>query len=310
MLHNTFLSSDQKTMSHFICWEPEQEAIGVVQIIHGMAEYIERYHDFAEYLNGLGYVVVGHDHLGHGESVAKDATKHGYFGKGDPVSFVLKDIHQIKEWITEHYPKLPHFMLGHSMGSFALRNYLQFYKPEISGAIFMGTGKKATLLPVALSLTNTLNLTAPEKTNERLDQLAFGDFSKQFPEAGRFNWLSKSQDNVRRYENDPLTGFTFTNNGFYTLFRLVDGANRTGWAEKIDQNLSILVISGEQDPVGDFGKGPRKVAKDLDKAGIKDVSLVLFAELRHEILLEDEKNEVYKAISNWLQKRLDFTIEN
>ncbi|MBO0440820.1 alpha/beta fold hydrolase [Candidatus Enterococcus ikei] len=310
MLHNTFLSSDQKTMSHFICWEPEQEAIGVVQIIHGMAEYIERYHDFAEYLNGLGYVVVGHDHLGHGESVTKDAAKHGYFGKGDPVSFVLKDIHQIKEWITEHYPKLPHFMLGHSMGSFALRNYLQFYKPEISGAIFMGTGKKATLLPVALSLTNTLNLTAPEKTNERLDQLAFGDFSKQFPEAGRFNWLSKSQDNVRRYENDPLTGFTFTNNGFYTLFRLVDGANRTGWAEKIDQNLSILVISGEQDPVGDFGKGPRKVAKDLDKAGIKDVSLVLFAELRHEILLEDEKNEVYKAISNWMKKRLDFTIEN
>ncbi|EOI00111.1 hypothetical protein UAW_00285 [Enterococcus haemoperoxidus ATCC BAA-382] len=305
MKHNTFLSSDQKTTSHFICWEPERKAIGTFQIIHGMAEYIERYHDFAKYLNDLGFIVVGHDHLGHGESVTEDEPKHGYFGKGESVSFVLEDIHQVKEWIGKNYPDLPHFMLGHSMGSFALRNYLQLYRSEISGAIFMGTGKNAAMLPLALSLTKGLNLAAPEKQNKWLDHMAFGSFSKQFPETGSFNWLSKNQDNVREYEEDPLTGFTFTNNGFYTLFRLVDGANRDGWAQNIDQDLPILVISGEQDPVGDFGKGPRKVAKELDEAGIKDVSLVLFAELRHEILLENEKKEVYKAIGAWLQKRLD-----
>lgn len=310
MKHNTFLSSDQKTMSHFICWEPTCEAIGTVQIIHGMAEYIERYHDFAKYLNDLGFVVVGHDYLGHGESVLHDQPKHGYFGKGEPVTFVLDDIHQVEEWIGENFPNLPHFMLGHSMGSFALRNYLQLYRSEISGAIFMGTGKNAAMLSLALSLTKGLNLTAPEKQNKWLDHMAFGSFSKQFPEESRFNWLSRNQENVKEYENDPLTGFTFTNNGFYTLFRLVDGANREGWAQNIDQDLPILVISGEQDPVGDFGKGPRKVAKELDEAGIKDVSLVLFAELRHEILLENEKTEVYKAIGAWLQKRLDADIKD
>ncbi|MGX7202731.1 alpha/beta hydrolase [Enterococcus plantarum] len=310
MKHNTFLSSDQKTMSHFVCWEPTCEAIGTVQIIHGMAEYIERYHDFAKYLNDVGFVVVGHDHLGHGESVLHDQPKHGYFGKGEPVTFVLDDIHQVEEWIGENFPNLPHFMLGHSMGSFALRNYLQLYRSEISGAIFMGTGKNAAMLSVALSLTKGLNLTAPEKQNKWLDHMAFGSFSKQFPEESRFNWLSRNQENVKEYENDPLTGFTFTNNGFYTLFRLVDGANREGWAQNIDQDLPILVISGEQDPVGDFGKGPRKVAKELDEAGIKDVSLVLFAELRHEILLENEKTEVYKAIGAWLQKRLDADIKD
>lgn len=310
MKHNTFLSSDQKTMSHFVCWEPTCEAIGTVQIIHGMAEYIERYHDFARYLNDLGFVVVGHDHLGHGESVLHDQPKHGYFGKGEPVTFVLDDIHQVEEWIGENFPNLPHFMLGHSMGSFALRNYLQFYRSEISGAIFMGTGKNAAMLSLALFLTKGLNLTAPEKQNKWLDHMAFGSFSKHFPEESRFNWLSRNQENVKEYENDPLTGFTFTNNGFYTLFRLVDGANREGWAQNIDQDLPILVISGEQDPVGDFGKGPRKVAKELDEAGIKDVSLVLFAELRHEILLENEKTEVYKAIGAWLQKRLDADIKD
>ncbi|PZL75559.1 alpha/beta hydrolase [Enterococcus plantarum] len=310
MKHNTFLSSDQKTMSHFICWEPTCEAIGTVQIIHGMAEYIERYHDFARYSNDLGFVVVGHDHLGHGESVLHDQPKHGYFGKGEPVTFVLDDIHQVEEWIGENFPNLPHFMLGHSMGSFALRNYLQLYRSEISGAIFMGTGKNAAMLSLALSLTKGLNLTAPEKQNKWLDHMAFGSFSKQFPEESRFNWLSQNQENVKEYENDSLTGFTFTNNGFYTLFRLVDGANREGWAQNIDQDLPILVISGEQDPVGDFGKGPRKVAKELDEAGIKDVSLVLFAELRHEILLENEKTEVYKAIGAWLQKRLDADIKD
>ncbi|ALS01556.1 alpha/beta hydrolase [Enterococcus silesiacus] len=310
MKHNTFLSSDQRTTSHFICWEPEKEAIGTVQIIHGMAEYIERYHDFAKYLNNLGFIVVGHDHLGHGESVANDQPKHGYFGQGEPVTFVLEDIHQIKEWIENNYPGLPNFMLGHSMGSFALRNYLQVYKSDLSGAIFMGTGKSAAMLPLALSLTKGLNLTAPEKQNKWLDQMAFGSFSKQFPEAGSFNWLSKNQENVRCYEEDPLTGFTFTNNGFYTLFRLVDGANRNGWAQNIDQDLPILVISGEQDPVGDFGKGPRKVAKELDEAGIRDVLLVLFTDLRHEILLEEEKNEVYKAIGHWLQKKLDLDVKD
>ncbi|EOH97225.1 hypothetical protein UAY_02499 [Enterococcus moraviensis ATCC BAA-383] len=309
MKHNTFLSADKNTTSHFVCWEPECEPIGTVQIIHGMAEYIERYEDFAKYLNGIGFIVIGHDHLGHGKSVMKDEPKHGYFGLGEPLTFVLEDIQYVKEWTEMNYPDLPHVMLGHSMGSFALRNYLQLYKSEISGAIFMGTGKNAALMSLGLSLTKGLNRTAPDKPNNWLDHMTFGSFSKQFPEDGRFNWLSKNQENVTQYENDPLTGFTFTNNGFYTLFRLVEGANRNGWAQNIDQDLPILVISGEQDPVGDFGKGPRKVAKELDEAGIKDVSLVLFAELRHEILFEFEKNEVYKAIGNWLQKRIDITFE-
>lgn len=304
MKYDTFLSADQKTESQYICWEPQGIPIGTVQIIHGMAEYSERYTDFAEYLNELGYIVVGHDHLGHGKSTESIP---GYFGKGDSVKLVLEDIDYIKRWIETSYPELPHFMLGHSMGSFGLRTYLQFYQPKIAGVILMGTGKRAAMLPLALSITSILNKTAPGKPNEWLDQLTFGRFNTQFPEAGTFNWLSKNQRNVRDYEADPKTGFTFTNNGFYTLYRLVEGATTNDWAYRITKELPFLIVSGEQDPVGDFGKGPRKTAKELNRAQVRNVSLVLFAELRHEILFEAEKKEVYKTIGHWLNKTLNST---
>jgi alpha-beta hydrolase superfamily lysophospholipase len=309
MEHRTFLSSNQQTTGHFVCWNAVSQPVAVVQIIHGMAEYIERYHEFAEYLNELGYIVVGHDHLGHGTAISKEQASYGYFSEEGPVQAILADIHQVKGWIDKAYPELPHVMLGHSMGSFALRNYLQLYRPKISGAILMGTGTKPTLLPLALSLTNYLNKRAPKKPNPWLDQLAFGSYSKHFPEAGRFNWLSKNQDNVRTYEKDAATGFTFTNNGFYALFRLVDGATRQGWAEKVAEDLPILIISGEQDPVGDFGKGPKKTAKELTEAGVTDVTLVLFETLRHELLFEKEA-AVYKALANWLGKNVNNPVKS
>lgn len=298
------LSSDKKTEIHLVSWEPIETPRGVIQIIHGMAEYIERYNSFAEYLSSLGYLVVGHDHLGHGKSVDQLDPQHGYFGKGETAQHVIEDIEVVRGATAEQYPSLPYFMLGHSMGSFALRCYLQKYNGTISGAVLMGTGAGAAIIPTALSITAGLNKLQPKKVNHLLDELAFGSFSKKFPEPGRFNWLSKNQENIRSYEEDELTGFTFTNNGFHTLFQLIHGANKKGWADSIAEALPILVISGEQDPVGGYGKGVRKTAKALNDSGVKDVSLVLFAELRHELLFEDEKQQVYEKIGSWLERHL------
>ncbi|MGC6770197.1 alpha/beta fold hydrolase [Enterococcus sp. LJL51] len=299
-----YLSSDKETELHLVCWKPKQQPIGIVQLIHGMAEYIERYTEFAEYLTRLGYLVVGHDHLGHGKSVDSKEPQHGYFGKGRTEQILIEDIDQVRQWTLGRYPELPYFMLGHSMGSFALRNYLQSHHESVSGVVLMGTGTGSAAIPAALSITTGLNKLQPKKVNQWLDELAFGSFSKHFPEESRFNWLSKNQLNVQQYEEDALTGFTFTNNGFHTLFQLIHKANRSGWAERLPKNLSVLVISGEEDPVGGYGKGVRKVAKTLSSSGIKDVSLALFTELRHEILFEDEKEQVYGAISSWLARQL------
>lgn len=302
MQEETLVSSDQKTKLHVVQWQPKTQPIGIVQIIHGMAEYIERYHDFACYLNQLGYLVVGHDHLGHGQSVSETDPLYGYFGE-ESVDLVLTDIHKVRQFAQGLAPNVPYFMMGHSMGSFALRNYLQRHSQGVQGAILMGTGSKPVILSIALPFIKRLSEKDGEKVNPIIDTLAFGSFSKKFPEPSNFNWISKNQENVAQYEQDHLTGFVFTNNGFHTLFRLVEGANQKGWPQKIASKLPLLLVSGEQDPVGDFGKGPQRVAADLKGAGFSDVTVVLFPELRHEILLEKEKAEVYEVIGRWLKER-------
>lgn len=294
-------SSDEQTNLHVVCWKPEREPKAVIQIIHGMAEYIERYHEFAEYLNQQGYLVVGHDHLGHGQSVDSTAPQYGYFGE-KAVPSILADIHQVRQRTKSSYPDLPYFMLGHSMGSFALRNYLQNHGEGLSGVILMGTGSKPAGLSLALPLVKCLSRKNGSKKNPMVDRLAFGSYSKKFPEPSSFNWLSKNQKNVAEYERDPLTGFIFTNNGFCTLFQLIEGANKKGWTDKLPKKLPILIVSGNQDPVGDFGKGIEKVHRELVMSGLGAVEVTLFPELRHEILLEEEKIEVYQVIEQWLSR--------
>ncbi|MBP2098605.1 alpha/beta fold hydrolase [Enterococcus rivorum] len=298
---STIISSDKQTKLHTVCWKPKGEPKAIVQIIHGMAEYIERYSEFAEYLNQLGYLVVGHDHLGHGKSVHPEAPQYGYFGE-ETIALVLADIHQVRTWAQASYPDCPYFMMGHSMGSFALRNYLQTNSEGLNGVILMGTGSKPVGVNFALPLVKWLSKKNGSKKNPMVDKLAFGAFSKKFPEPSSFNWLSKNPENVANYEKDHLTGFTFTNNGFYTLFQLIEGANKKGWGSKLQKKLPILMISGAQDPVGDFGKGIEKVRGELAESGLTEVSVTLFPELRHEILLEEEKAEAYQVIEQWLSR--------
>jgi len=291
-------SNDQQTqlnVRHWPCPSPK----AVVQLIHGMAEHIQRYDEFARFLNQLGFAVIGHDHLGHGESVQPSAPIYGFFGEQGPEN-VVTDIHQVKQWAVNRYPQLPYFMMGHSMGSFALRNYLQDYPVTVQGVIFMGTGTSPLPLTAALPFIKKMAEKQPKKPAPFIDKLAFGSFSKKFPEASSFNWLSKNQANVADYENDPLMGFVFTNNGFATLFSLVKRANQKNWYQAIPKELPILIISGAEDPVGDFSKGPAKIQKQLKHAGFQHVTLRLFPTLRHEILLETEKATVFQEIGHWL----------
>lgn len=300
----TFTSTDKKTPLHVCAWNYVKEPRGVVQLIHGMTEYIERYAYFAQYLNKLGFIVVGHDHLGHGASVDPDEPIYGFFGENG-VKTLLSDIDQVKQWAQTNYPNVPYFMLGHSMGSFALRTYLQVYPVDIQGAIFMGTGTQPKGLTLAYPLIKRMAKVKPKTTGTVINKMAFASYNKPFKEASPFSWLSKNPENLRRYEADPKLGFTFTLNGFETLFALVSRANQKNWMAPIPKTLPILIISGAEDPVGDFGKGPKKIAKDLEENGFYDVTLNLFDTLRHEILLEKEFQEVVDRIEDWLVKHVE-----
>ncbi|CAM3250885.1 alpha/beta fold hydrolase [Vagococcus fessus] len=305
-LKEKVLSTDGETYLNYVTWLPSTEKPkAVLQLVHGMAEYIERYDDFAHYLNKNNILVVGHDHLGHGYSVNEETPLYGYFSKENSPELLIEDVHSITLKAQTAYPNLPYFIMGHSMGSFVVRNYLKNYSKLVDGAIIMGTGGRRPELRAALTVTALLNKKHPTALNKKIDALAFGNFYKAFPEKRTpMDWLSKNKQNVDEYLEDPLLGFTFTNNGFDTLFQLTASANEKGWYNRINHDLPILFTSGEKDPVGNFGKGVIQVTEEMVSDGFDAVTLQLYPDLRHEILNEDEKDLIQSDILNWINHQL------
>lgn len=303
----TFLSSNNEHSINFVQWLPNHATPpkAVVQIVHGMAEYIERYHEFAEFLNKHNILVVGHDHLGHGASVSPDKPLYGYFSSGKSADHLIEDVYTVTKKTKEDFPNIPYFILGHSMGSFITRNYLKKYAGQVTGAIIMGTGGPVITSQLARPFTAILNKIAPKKTNYFIDSLAFGAFGATFPDYNQpMNWLSLSQENVTNYIADPFLGFTFTNNGFHTLFQLSGRANKRNWYKNIPKNMPILLISGEDDPVGQFGKGPTGIAADMINKDFEKINLILYPHLRHEILNEESRHLVMRDIACWLNDKI------
>jgi alpha-beta hydrolase superfamily lysophospholipase len=279
-------SHDEKTTIHACIWRPQTKPLAVVQIIHGMAEYAERYAPFAEGMARCGFAVVAEDHLGHGKSVTGE-EKLGYFCEENPVETVLDDIFTLTQKAKEMFPEVPYFVLGHSMGSFFCRNIIADHGQEFDGAILMGTGWQASVvLNLALALTkNEASGNSWEYRSELINQLAFGAYNKKFPSAGNnFAWLSVNKKNVDNYLSDPLCGFTFTCNGFYTLFSVIKLACQKSTIKKVPKDLPVLFVSGSNDPVGNFGVGVQKAYRSFLKCGISDVTVKLYEGYRHEIL--------------------------
>lgn len=302
-----FLSSDQKTQIHAVKWEPKQaEARGVLQISHGMIEYVERYEEFAEYLTDRGFTVVGNDHLGHGQSVASEKMW-GYFAPENGSGLVVEDLQRLRTMIQEERPKLPYFMLGHSMGSFLLRRYLSTYGSGLSGAIIMGTGTQATAaVKTGKAVCKCIALFRGWHYRSRLvDRLVFAANNSRFSDGDPSgSWLTKDAGIVSAYMGDPRCTFRFTLNGFYNLFDTIHYINLPEHIACIPKELPLLFVSGEDDPVGGYGAGVKKAYETYVHAGVRDIDMKLYPGDRHEILNELDREAVYEDIYRWLQSRL------
>lgn len=302
------LSTDGQTPLRGIIWKTnsKEKPKAILQIVHGMAEHIERYNPTANILNENHIMVIGHDHLGHGQSLHSSHPIQGYFGKGHHTpGLLIEDTYQITKYIQEHYPGIPIFIMGHSMGSFVLRNYLKKYSHHVAGSILMGTSARREEASIVHTITKGLNKLSPKITNPAIDKLLFGSFNQGIKNPkSNFSWLSKNQENVVRYEEDTNCGFIFTNNGFFTLISLMDRATQKNWYQTIRRDLPVLIISGEKDPVGSYGKGPRKTALELTDHGFSDITLQLYYDLRHEILNEVEYKEIVLDIYDWMTHHL------
>ncbi|MDO4531076.1 MAG: alpha/beta hydrolase [Bacillota bacterium] len=301
--HLYFPSSDGKTKLHAVIWQPEGTPRAIVQIAHGMVEYVERYAGFAEFLNKNGILVAGNDHLGHGASYTEEKEK-GYFSakKGDIVP--LQDMHRLTLLLQKKYPDIPHFLFGHSMGSFFTRRYLCMYPNEIDGAVICGTGwQPEAILRGGLALVQGITLLKGDHYRSMLiDNMAFGSMNKAFaPNQTDKDWLSRNTEEVEKYIADDNCGFIFTLNGYRTLFCNMLLAQDRELMERMDEDLPILFIAGEKDAVGDFGKGVKKAVNAFYEAGMKDVECILYPECRHELINELNKEEIFHDVLEWLE---------
>lgn len=301
----TFLSNDRKTKIHAVKWVGEK-VCAVLQIAHGMTEFIERYDIFAEFLVERGYVVVGHDHIGHGESVGTKGNW-GFFCEENPSDILVEDMHKLRLLIQEEYPQVPYFMLGHSMGSFLVRKYLGKY--HVQGAILMGTGfipQKKTAL--TLKLTSLIGqIRGSNYRSKMIKNLVFGASYKAFDMTGKRpykSWLTKDADVVNEYYKEPKCTFDFTINGYIGLFEAVNDACNQEYVNQYAKDLSVLLVSGKDDPVGDMGAGVMKTYHMLETAGLSDITYKLYENDRHELLHETDKGVIFQDLYDWMNMRV------
>ena len=300
MTEKTFLSKDGKSTIHYYLWEPAGEPAAILQITHGMAEHMQRYAPFAEYLNTYGILVCGHDHIGHGKSAAPEDW--GYFGENDGWKIFVQDVEQLHQIMKVQYMDVPYFLMGHSMGSFVARAWLAMYGKGVDGAIIMGTAGANPALGVAKTLVKTIRKSKGSRhISGLLTKLAFGSYNKRIsPSRTPFDWLTRDGEIVDKYIADPACGFTFTAAGYADLFNLIGYISTDSWYKLVPKNLPILFVAGAEDPVGAYGAGPAEVAEGLDNAGCKDVSLIMYEGMRHEILNEFGKEAVYEDLRRFI----------
>ena len=302
-----FPSKDGNTEIHTIEWKPEGEVKAVLQLCHGMVEYIRRYDEFAEFMCGRGYYVVGNDHLGHGKSV-QSKSEYGFFHEKYGNACVIGDMHTLRQRTMKKYPDVPYFMLGHSMGSSLLRQYIQMYGNGLSGAVLMGTvadHKKAALLFGKRLCRVMAAFRGWHYRSKMVDNLVLGAYNKKFkPARTRADWITSDNENLDMYVADPLCSFMSTVNAYYNVFSGMIGIQRKESVYMIPKGLPVLFVSGADDPVGEFGKGVRKIYEKYRAAGIRDVTLRLYTGDRHEILNETDRDQVYKDLLGWFEKHI------
>lgn len=274
---------------------------GIIQIAHGMAEHHERYEDFISFLNANGYIVFINDHLGHGKSVEND-DELGFFGKKAGYIHLVEDMKQLTDIAKKECPGLPVILFGHSMGSMLSRLYTERYGSELTAAVYCGTAGSNPAAKPGIAIVKAIKAIKGDHYRSKfVDNLAFGSYNNKFkPNRTNFDWLTKNNDIVDKYINDTYCGFLFTTSGYIDLLTLIVVINRADWYTSVPANLPIFLIAGNDDPVGNYGKGIKEVYNNLIDSKHTDVSINLIDNDRHEILNETDNKDVYKSILNWL----------
>ena len=298
-------SHDGMHQLHTICWRGEGDVIAVLQIVHGMAEFIERYDSFANYLVKRNIAVIGHDQLGHGQT-ATETNELGYFADKDGANIVISDMYRITKKAKELFPNIPVFLMGHSMGSYFARKYITLFGDKIQGALLVGTGDipAKTVLSAKLLASCLMKVKGPLHRSEFLHQTAFRSYLKRIPDhSTEKDWLTRDRKIVSDYLANGLNMFVFTVSGFHDMFSNIAYCSKKTRFHQIPRTLPILFASGAEDPVGEWGKAPAVLYHMYSQEGFTDIDLFLYEDCRHEIINELNKYDIFDDLGNWIIKK-------
>lgn len=285
--------------------DDENEVKAVVVLHHGMAEHQERYRDFIEYLTGRGFAVFMHDMANHGKS-NQNKKETGYFGKKEGYKALVRDFRTVFLMAKEAFPDKKIVVMGHSMGSFIVRCFTAWYADAgFSGAIYMGTGGAN---PMALAgdfiSAASAKLAGSTHKSKLIDKMTFGAYNDKFEKRTGFDWLTRDTEIVDKYIADEYCGFLFSAQGMNDLVKLNVHANSEEWYAAVPKDIPILVVSGDMDPVGNYGHGIKDIHAKLKSTGHSKAVLKLYKDARHEILNEINKKEVYEDISAFIENNV------
>lgn len=281
------IPSNGKGMLQVCCWTPEETPIGVFQIVHGIGEHVERYQAFAEFLNGLGYLVVAEDHMGHGKSVNGGGIR-GHFHGGWFAA--AEDSFSLLAKTKEEFPELPYVLFGHSMGSFLVRTILCKHPDSgIAAAILGGTGwqSEAVLTAGIAACKLACRLKGETVPNPVLENLVFANYNRrvEHPRTAS-DWLTRDSKIVDEFLADPLCGATPTAGLMRDMLMGIRFIQKSSSLEAMKKDLPVFFLSGGDDPVGNYGKGVRQAVDAFRKVGMEDVSCKIYPLARHEVLNE------------------------
>lgn len=278
----------------------------ILQLSHGMCEYFRRYDEFGEFLNAHGFVLIGNDHIAHGASV-KSEKELGIMPAGG-AEFAVEDLYNVSKTARELFPTLPLIIFGHSMGSFLVRDYLTKYGHYVDGAVICGTGGPNPAVDIGIALAAIQSKIFPRDHRAKMiNAMVFGSCNRKYDHPRTPNdWLTRNEAIVDKFRDNPYCSFTFTPQSFKELFTVNKKVNLPEWGQQLPRLLPILIISGDMDPIGDFGRGVMQVYDNIVNARGEDfLTIKLYPEARHELLNELNKDEVMADFMDWAEKIVD-----
>lgn len=271
-----------------------------LQITHGMAEHKRRYIPFMEYIASLGGACIISDMRGHGET--SNPADYGYFGENG-VEATLSDLHQIGLVLRQKYPGLPMILFGHSMGSLVARSYAAEHDHHLAALILSGEASNNPAVGAGLMLTRLIALFRGDRYRSPLiESMSTGAYDKAFPEGEKFQWLSVNEENRQKYIEDPGCGFPFTLNGYDTLFSFMKRTYSPKFYHVWRKDMPILFLSGEEDPVMGDKKAFEDAVRFMRDMGYRNVRSKLYPGMRHEILMESERETVYTDVVAFIEE--------